>query len=128
MAAALRLGEWFDWMKAEGVYDNTRIIIVADHGCDNGDFEEMKCTKMDTDGIVEQLRQTDGVEVSLFAYQLSDKKFKYSLRAKAKVDVNKVATTFGGGGHVKAAGFESEKPYEVVLATVAELVKAQLDG
>lgn len=91
-------------------------------------FEEMKCTKMDTDGIVEQLRQTDGVEVSLFAYQLSDKKFKYSLRAKAKVDVNKVATTFGGGGHVKAAGFESEKPYEEVLATVAELVKAQLDG
>ncbi len=32
-AAALhRLGEYFDYLKANGVYDNTRIIIVADHG------------------------------------------------------------------------------------------------
>ncbi len=90
-------------------------------------FKEMGCSKMDTDGIVEQLRQTDGVEVSLFAYQLTEKKFKYSLRAKAKVDVNAVASTFGGGGHVKAAGFESELPYEEVLTKVEELVKAQLD-
>lgn len=27
-----RLGEFFDYMKANGVYDNTRIIIVSDHG------------------------------------------------------------------------------------------------
>ena len=32
MAALLRLGEWFDWMRAEGIYDNTRIIVVSDHG------------------------------------------------------------------------------------------------
>ncbi len=32
MAALLRIGEWLDYLKAEGVYDNTRIIIVADHG------------------------------------------------------------------------------------------------
>ena len=33
-AALLRLGEWFDWMREQGVYDNTRIIIVSDHGRD----------------------------------------------------------------------------------------------
>ena len=32
MAAMLEIGRWFDWMRANGVYDNTRIIIVADHG------------------------------------------------------------------------------------------------
>lgn len=32
MAAMLRLGEWFDYLKQQGVYDNTRIIIVSDHG------------------------------------------------------------------------------------------------
>ena len=32
MAAFKRVGEWFDWMKQNGVYDNTRIIIAADHG------------------------------------------------------------------------------------------------
>lgn len=34
-AAALKfVGEWFQWMKEKGVYDNTRIIIVSDHGRD----------------------------------------------------------------------------------------------
>jgi hypothetical protein len=30
------LTRWFQWMKANGVYDNTKIIIAADHGA--GDF------------------------------------------------------------------------------------------
>jgi len=32
MATFLKLGEWFDYLREEGVYDNTRIILVADHG------------------------------------------------------------------------------------------------
>jgi hypothetical protein len=32
MAALLLLGKWFDYFKRMGIYDNTRIIIVADHG------------------------------------------------------------------------------------------------
>lgn len=31
-AALLRLGQWLDYLRDNGVYDNTRIIIVADHG------------------------------------------------------------------------------------------------
>jgi YidC/Oxa1 family membrane protein insertase len=34
MAAFLLLGKWFDFLKENGVYDNTRIIIVSDHGRD----------------------------------------------------------------------------------------------
>ena len=32
MAAMLKLADWFDCMRENGVYDNTRIILVADHG------------------------------------------------------------------------------------------------
>lgn len=32
MAVLLRLGEWFDYLRENDVYDNTRIILVADHG------------------------------------------------------------------------------------------------
>ena len=32
MAALLVLGKWLDYLREQGVYDNTRIIIVADHG------------------------------------------------------------------------------------------------
>lgn len=32
MAALLQLGNWFDYLRENGVYDNTKIILVADHG------------------------------------------------------------------------------------------------
>ena len=32
MAAMIQLGNWFDYLRENGVYDNTRIILVADHG------------------------------------------------------------------------------------------------
>lgn len=32
VAAYTLIGKWLDYLKANGVYDNTRIIIVADHG------------------------------------------------------------------------------------------------
>ena len=34
MAAYRELGDWFDYLREEGVYDNTRIILVSDHGFD----------------------------------------------------------------------------------------------
>ncbi|MBE6563564.1 MAG: hypothetical protein E7660_07490 [Ruminococcaceae bacterium] len=41
MAALMKLGEWFDYLRETGVYDNTRIILVSDHGRDLGHFPEM---------------------------------------------------------------------------------------
>ena len=41
MAAMLRLGSWFDHLRQNGVYDNTRIVIVSDHGEALGQFEDM---------------------------------------------------------------------------------------
>ena len=35
------IGRWLDYLKDEGVYDNTRIIIVADHGYYLENFPEM---------------------------------------------------------------------------------------
>ena len=37
VAAMIKLGEWLDYLRAKGVYDNTRIIIVSDHGRDMRD-------------------------------------------------------------------------------------------
>ncbi|NLV98245.1 MAG: sulfatase-like hydrolase/transferase [Clostridiaceae bacterium] len=41
MAMMLRLGQWFDDLREQGVYDNTRIIIVSDHGSDLRQIEEL---------------------------------------------------------------------------------------
>jgi membrane-anchored protein YejM (alkaline phosphatase superfamily) len=42
MSAILRLGEWLDFLKSSGVYDNTRIIIAADHGYSMGHSDDLK--------------------------------------------------------------------------------------
>lgn len=41
MATMIQLGKYFDFMRKEGVYDNTRIILVADHGYDLYSFDEL---------------------------------------------------------------------------------------
>ena len=41
MATYLQIGKWFDYLKQNGVYDNTRIIIVSDHGRPMGQFEDL---------------------------------------------------------------------------------------
>lgn len=41
MASYLQIGKWLDYLKECGVYDNTRIIIVADHGRTLGQFEDL---------------------------------------------------------------------------------------
>ena len=41
MAAMLLLGEWFDYLREIGVYDNTRIILAADHGIGVGHLKDM---------------------------------------------------------------------------------------
>ena len=41
MVAMLLLGRWMDYLRNQGVYDNTRIIIVADHGRELRQFDDM---------------------------------------------------------------------------------------
>ena len=39
IASYIALGEWFDYLRENGVYDNTRIILVSDHGKDLDQFD-----------------------------------------------------------------------------------------
>ncbi len=41
VAAMLKIGEYFDYLREQGVYDNTRIIIVSDHGYPRRQFDDM---------------------------------------------------------------------------------------
>jgi len=56
---------------------------------------------------------------------------KISMRAKSEpfpVDVNAIASTFGGGGHVRAAGAKVSLSMDETKDAITRLVKAQLDG
>lgn len=41
MVSLMAIGKWLDFMRENNVYDNTRIIIVADHGSELGQFDYM---------------------------------------------------------------------------------------
>ena len=70
------------------------------------DLTEFDATSADTDGIVEQLRLTEGVEIAMFIREDAENAYKVSLRAKkGLVDVSEISVMYNGGGHAKAAGF-----------------------
>ena len=76
--------------------------------------------KEDTEGIVEKLISFKEAEVSLFLREDKIGVIKGSMRSKHDIDVNEIASIFGGGGHRKAAGFTSELPAEEIIKKVLE--------
>jgi phosphoesterase RecJ-like protein len=58
----------------------------------------------DLDGLVNYPRNVEGVEVGLLFKEREQGVVKVSLRSAGKVDVAQIAKSFGGGGHIRAAG------------------------
>ena len=86
-------------------------------------------TSIDLDGIVDQLKQTKGVEVALFVYEKPNGEYKVSLRSNSYVDVSKIASYFGGGGHVKASGctLPASSIHDVINNVSVHIEKQLLD-
>jgi phosphoesterase RecJ-like protein len=69
-----------------------------------GALGELGCTSEDLEGLVDYPRELEGVEVALLFRELEDGQVKVSLRSNRYVDVNVLARSEGGGGHVRASG------------------------
>ena len=89
-------------------------------------MDEFQVKQKDLEGIVSQLRVTQGVEVAIFFYQIGVEEYKVSLRASGNVDVSKVAQVFGGGGHVKAAGLTMKGSVQNIIDALVEQIGKQL--
>jgi len=80
----------------------------------------------DTDGIIDQLRVTKGVEVAIFLREDTAQEYKISMRSNGAVDVSKIAVYFGGGGHVKAAGCSMKGSLHDVINNLTAGIEHQL--
>jgi len=80
----------------------------------------------DLDGIIDQLRLTEGVEVAIFIYQTGAQEFKVSMRSQKEVDVSRIASYFGGGGHVRAAGCSMNGSIHDVINNLSNEIARQL--
>ena len=91
-------------------------------------IEEMNfygVTGKELGGIIEQLRLTDGVEVAIFLYETDKDEYKVSLRSKKMIDVARIAADFGGGGHVRAAGFSAKGNVHSIVNKIGEMIEQQ---
>jgi phosphoesterase RecJ-like protein len=86
------------------------------------DMERTSALEEHSEGLVNYALAIEGVEVALFFREMSDRRYRVSLRSKGEVNVAKVAEKFGGGGHECASGCSMDGP----LSVATERVLAQL--
>ena len=65
---------------------------------------ETGATHEDSDGLINLPLNVKEIEAVAFFKEVAPESFRISLRSKGDVDVNRVASAFGGGGHKNAAG------------------------
>lgn len=82
-------------------------------------------TPVDLSNVIDTLREVSGTEVALFLYPVNGK-YKISLRSNYVVDVNAIAKAFGGGGHTRAAGGDTDLPPDDAIRKILQLVEKQL--
>jgi len=67
-------------------------------------LQKVGANSTDADGLIEIVRDLDGVEVGILLKEINEEEVKIGFRAKYDVDVSEIAKKFGGGGHTKASG------------------------
>lgn len=95
-------------------------------GVDKRTMDFYGVTSKDLDGIVNQMKNTKGVECAVFMYETDVLEHKVSMRSTDKVDVSRVASFFGGGGHKKAAGCNMSGTFHDVINNLSLHIEKQL--
>lgn len=82
-------------------------------------------TGKDLDGIINQMRNTKGVECAIFLYELDNLEYKVSMRSGGQINVSTIAQFFGGGGHVRAAGCTVKGTAHDVINNISAQIELQ---
>lgn len=80
----------------------------------------------DLDGVIDELRTTQGVEVAILLTEKDTMEYKVSMRSNDVVDVSRIACFFGGGGHIHAAGCSIKGSAFDVINNITEHIEKQL--
>lgn len=83
-------------------------------------------TQDDYEGLIDHARSLEGTEVALLFREIGPDETKLSLRSSGSTDVNRIARSFGGGGHVKAAGATIRMPLDRAVREVLKVVRTEL--
>ena len=79
--------------------DRVAVILIT-----KKDIAECNAKDNMTEGIIDFPMTVRTVEVAISLLETGNRQYKISLRSRGKVNVNEIASLYGGGGHILASG------------------------
>ena len=103
---------------------------VAEVSLTRDDFREVRGTKAEAEDVIEIPRQVAKNEIALFFYQIPDRthETRVSIRTRGAWDATQLATLFGGGGHLRAAGCTIKGGMAIAKRQMRKAVRDMLKG
>jgi phosphoesterase RecJ-like protein len=86
-------------------------------------LKEANAVMAESEGIIDTLNSIAGLELAILFKEVSSDLTKISVRSRGAVDAAALCATFGGGGHIRAAGAEIEKGMDEATKFVLEAAK-----
>ena len=90
------------------------------------DYLNFNIESSETDFLIDSIRLVKESSVALLLKEQQDKSFKGSLRSRNELDVQQIASLFGGGGHKAASGFSTNLSMEEIKNKVKNAIKSQI--
>lgn len=91
------------------------------------DYAEYSNDMGDDEGLVESIRDIEGVEVAVLLKEKENGGFKISMRSKDNVNVSDICLLLGGGGHPRAAGCFITGDVSQAKTKVINTIKQQIN-
>lgn len=88
------------------------------------DLMETGALPEDTDGLINYLRNIEGVRIAMIFREANDGKTKVSFRTQPEFNAAEICHAFGGGGHAVAAGATLDVPIAPARAKVFHHLRA----
>lgn len=83
--------------------------------------QKLNATEDDVDGLVNYLRCIENTVASIYIRKIENEEYKFSIRAEEPIDCAVLCKMFGGGGHTRAAGFETKDLEESKQKLILEI-------
>ena len=89
------------------------------------DYKKFNIESSEIDFLIDSIRLVKESNVALLLKEQDDKSFKGSLRSRTKLDVQKIASLFGGGGHKAASGFSTTLSMDEITTKIKNAIRSQ---
>ena len=91
------------------------------------DLEKTGARFEDGESFINVPLRSKDIAVSILIKETIEGKVRCSLRSKGEVNVSKIAQIFGGGGHVRAAGFKCPESIEYTLTETLHQIITKIE-